>query len=184
MIGELAGPYVQNVLHLPVDNITLVFAPAGVGLVLGGVMMPFLTRWLGKGRAIALGSVFTAAALILLPLGRFVIVHTVVLMPWLLFFVGAMAFILGLALDTVNIPAQTVMQEHAPEDVRGRVFAFQSMLYNAGAIPVILFVGVIADSLGIETVLYILAAAVIAFQVWARFYIGAVRSKASTNIPK
>jgi Na+/melibiose symporter-like transporter len=184
VIGELAGPYVQNVLHLPVGNITLIFAPAGVGLVLGGVVMPRLTRWLGNQRAIALGSVFTAAVLILLPPGRFVIVHNAVLMPWLLFFIGAMAFILGLALDTVNIPAQTVMQEHTPEDVRGRVFAFQSMLYNAGSIPVILFVGIIADSLGIETVFYILAAAVLAFQLWTRFYVRVPYSKTPTNTAK
>jgi Na+/melibiose symporter-like transporter len=184
VIGELAGPYVQNVLHLPVGNITLIFAPAGVGLVLGGVMMPLLTRWLGKERAIGLGSVFTAVSLILLPLGRFVIIHNAFLMPWLLFFVGAMAFILGLALDTVNIPAQTVMQEHTPEDVRGRVFSFQSLLYNAGSIPVILFVGVIADSLGIETVLYILAAAVLAFQLWTRFYLRASRSNTPANTAK
>ena len=170
VIGELAGPYVQNVLHLPVANISLIFAPAGIGLVLGGLVMPRLTRLLGKSRTIALGSVCTAAALILLPLGRFVIVHVSFFVPWLLFFVGAIAFILGMALDMVNIPAQTVMQERTPEDVRGRVFAFQSTLYNAGSIPVILFAGVIADTLGIETVMYILAAAVLLFQGWTRFY--------------
>lgn len=170
VVGELAGPYVQNVLHLPVSNISLIFAPAGVGLVLGGVLMPRLTRLLGKVRTIAVGSVCTAASLILLPLGRFVIIHVPIFIPWLLFFVGAMAFILGLALDMVNIPAQTMMQEHTPENVRGRVFAFQSMLYNAGSIPVILFAGLIADTLGIETVMYILAGAVLLFQGWTRFY--------------
>src|SRR5581483_9012807 len=61
VIGELAGPYVQDVLHLPVANITLIFAPAGIGLVLGGVLMPSLTRLLGKVRTIALGSVCTEA---------------------------------------------------------------------------------------------------------------------------
>ncbi len=170
VVGELAGPYVQNVLHLPVSNISLIFAPAGVGLVFGGVLMPRLTRLLGKARTIAFGSICTAASLILLPLGRFVIIHVPIFIPWLLFFVGAMAFILGLALDMVNIPAQTMMQEHTPENVRGRVFAFQSMLYNAGSIPVILFAGLIADTLGIETVMYILAAAVLLFQGWTRFY--------------
>jgi Na+/melibiose symporter-like transporter len=170
VIGELAGPYVQNVLHLPVANISIIFAPAGIGLVLGGLLMPRLTRLLGKGRTITLGSICTAACLVLLPLGRFVIVHVSFFAPWLLFYVGAMAFILGVALDMVNIPAQTLMQQRTPEDVRGRVFALQSTLYNAGSIPVILFAGVIADTLGIETVMYILAAAVLLFQWWTRFY--------------
>lgn len=170
VIGELAGPYVQDVLHLPAENISLIFAPAGIGLVLGGALMPFLTQWWGRTRTIALGSVLTAAGLILLPAGRFVIAHITVLQPWLLFYIGVIAFILGIALDMVNIPAQTVMQERTPEEVRGRVFSFQSMFYNAGSIPVILFAGIIADTLGIETVMYILAASVLVFQWWARFY--------------
>ena len=31
------------------------------------------------------------------------------------------------------------------------MFSFQSMLYNAGSIPVLLFAGVIGDTLGVET---------------------------------
>ena len=53
------------------------------------------------------------------------------------------------------------------EEVRGRVFSFQNMLYNAGSIPVILFAGVIADTLGIERVMYLMAASILGFQWWA-----------------
>ncbi len=70
----------------------------------------------------------------------------------------------------VNIPAQTMMQEQAPEEERGRVFSFQSMLYNAGSIPVLLFAGVIADTLGVETVMYVVAAAILGFSWWAARY--------------
>lgn len=167
VIGELAGPFVKNVLHLPADDISIIFAPAGFGLVLGGALMPYLTGWLGKRRVIAVGSICTAAGLAVLPLGRFISSEVGALGPWAHFFVGAMAFIIGIALDMINIPAQTVMQEHAPEDVRGRVFSFQAAFYNGGSIPVILFAGVLADRLGIETVLYLLAASLLGFQLWA-----------------
>jgi hypothetical protein len=50
------------------------------------------------------------------------------------------------------------------------VFSFQSAFYNAGSIPVLLFAGVIGDTLGIETVMYILAAAVLVFSWWAAHY--------------
>ena len=50
------------------------------------------------------------------------------------------------------------------------MFSFQSMLYNAGSIPVLLFAGVIADTVGIETVMYLLAAAVLGFRLWASRY--------------
>ncbi len=88
----------------------------------------------------------------------------------ILFYVGAVTFVLGIALDMLNIPAQTMMQQQAREEERGRVFSFQSMFYNAGSIPVLLFAGVIADILGVEIVMYILAAAMLVFSWWAARY--------------
>ena len=88
----------------------------------------------------------------------------------ILLFVGAITFVLGIVLEMVNIPAQTVMLEQAPVEERGRVFSFQSAFYNAGSIPVLLFAGVIGDTLGIETVMYILAAAMLVFSWWAARY--------------
>ncbi|HEV2655251.1 MAG TPA: MFS transporter, partial [Ktedonobacteraceae bacterium] len=87
-----------------------------------------------------------------------------------LLLVSGLTFFIGIALDLVNIPAQAVMQEQAPEEERGRVISFQSMFYNAGSIPVLLFAGAIADILGIETVLFLLAAAILIFSWWAVRY--------------
>ncbi|HJT58620.1 MAG TPA: MFS transporter [Ktedonobacteraceae bacterium] len=170
VVGELAGPFVVNVLYQPVGYLPLIFAPAGIGLVLGGVLMPLLTRRLGKNRAIAIGSLSTAAGLILIPVGRFIWLHLGPPLSGFLYIVAALMFFMGIALDLINIPAQTVMQEHAPEEERGRVFSFQSMLYNAGSIPVLLFAGAIADILGVETVIFMLAASVLGFRWWAARY--------------
>jgi Na+/melibiose symporter-like transporter len=170
VIGEQAGVFVQRILGLPVDDLTILFAPAGFGLVLGGLAMPLLARYVDKERIIAVGSIFTAAGLILLPASQIITRRVSFLQPWSLFIVGALAFVLGVALDMVNIPAQTVMQERAPEEERARVLSFQFMLYNAGSIPVLLFAGVISDTLGIDTVMYGLGAAVLLFQWWASRY--------------
>lgn len=170
VIGEQAGVFVQRILGLPVDDLTILFAPAGFGLVLGGLLMPLLARVLNKGRIIALGSIWSALGLILLPASQIVTRRITVLQPWSLFIVGLLAFVLGVALDMVNIPAQTVMQERAPEEERARVLSFQFMLYNAGSIPVLLFAGVVSDTLGIDTVMYGLGTATLAFQWWASRY--------------
>src|SRR6266536_5190750 len=170
VIGELAGPFVVNVLHLPVKDMPIIFAPAGIGLVLGGLFMPYLTQRLGKGRVIALGSVSTAIGLILIPLGRFTWSRLALPATGELFLISGITFFIGVALDLINIPAQTVMQEHAPEEERGRVFSFQSTFYNAGSIPVLLFAGAIADIVGIETVMFLLAAAILLFRWWAARY--------------
>ncbi|MEO7021651.1 MAG: MFS transporter [Ktedonobacteraceae bacterium] len=170
VIGELAGPFVQQVLHLPVDNLTLIFAPAGFGLVLGGIVMPLLTRYLGKGFSITVGSILTAMGLVMLPLSQVLTKQISFLHTWSFFIVGATAFVLGVALDMINIPAQTVMQERAPEEERARVFSFQFMLNNAGSIPVLLFAGLIADTLGIATVMYGLGVAILLFLWWTSHY--------------
>lgn len=170
VIGELAGPFVVTDLHLPVQDMPLILAPAGVGLVLGGLLMPALTQRLGTSRTITLGSVCSAVGLILLPLGRFIWSQLALPAPGTPIMVSTIAFFLGVAVEMVNIPAQTVMQEQAPAEERGRIFSFQSMLYNAGSIPVLLFAGVIADTLGIETVMYLLAATILGASRWAARY--------------
>lgn len=170
VIGELAGPFVVNVLRLPVQLLPLIFAPAGIGLVLGGALMPMLTRWLGINRTIAVGSISAAIGLLLIPIGRFVLEHLAVPAIDILIFVSVVTFFIGVALDMVNIPAQAEMQDRAPEEERGRIFSFQSMLYNAGSIPVLLFLGAIADLLGVETVLFLLAGGILLFRLWAFWY--------------
>ncbi|HEU0000783.1 MAG TPA: MFS transporter [Ktedonobacteraceae bacterium] len=170
VIGEVIGPFVVNVLHLPVQAMPIILAPGGLGLVLGGLLMPALTRRLGQNRTITLGSLCTAACLILIPLGHFLWLRLALPTAGILYYVGAVTFILGVALDMVNIPAQTVMQEQALEEERGRLFSFQSMLFNAGSIPVLLFAGVIGDTLGSEAVMYILATAILCFCWWAARY--------------
>ena len=170
VIGELAGPFIVNVLHQPVQELPIIFAPAGVGLVLGGLLMPSITRRLGKERTIALGSLCSAISLILIPVGRFIWSKLALPAEGVLFLVAAITFVLGITLDMVNIPAQSVLLEHAPREERARVFSFQSTLYNAGSIPVLLFAGVIADTLGIETVMFLLAGAMLGFRQWAVRY--------------
>src|SRR5579885_1068684 len=123
VIGELAGPFVQNVQDLPV-----VFAPAGVGLILAALFMPRLTRRFGKRRVMTAGSIITGIGFFLLPSGQIVFSRIPVINRWEIVYIAGMTFIMGAALDMLNIPAQTILQEHTSEDVRGRVFSLQSML--------------------------------------------------------
>lgn len=166
-IGELAGPFVQQILHLPVDNITMLFAPAGIGLVLGGILMPQLTRFMGTSFTIKLGGILTALGLVLLPLSQAPVATTQIhlLRTQPLIIIGAISFVLGIALDMINIPAQTVMQERSPEDERARILSFEFMLTHAGSIPALLAAGVLADVVGIPLVMYG-SAVLIVFCVW------------------
>jgi hypothetical protein len=79
-------------------------------------------------------------------------------------------FLAGVALDFINIPAQTAIQELTPDWIKGRVLALQLMLYNACSIPVILFIGAIADLFGIDRVIYLISICVLAFGLWGIYY--------------
>ena len=164
VIGELATPFVTHLLKLPANTMAIVFAPAGIGLVIGSLVMPRITARLGKSRAILVGLGALAVLLTLLtfaPLLPQALKLTAV--PLLMFCAGA-------ALDFINIPAQTAVQEYTPDWIKGRVLALQIMLYNACSIPIILFIGAIADLFGLANVLYLLAACQIAFGIWGFLY--------------
>src|SRR5256714_2228503 len=50
VIGELATPVVTKLFQLPPSSMAVVFAPAGVGLVVGSLFMPRIARRIGKTR--------------------------------------------------------------------------------------------------------------------------------------
>jgi len=52
VIGELATPLVTRLFKLPASSMAIVFAPAGVGLVVGSLSMPRILQRLGKELAI------------------------------------------------------------------------------------------------------------------------------------
>jgi hypothetical protein len=56
----------------------------------------------------------------------------------------------------VIVPSQTIIQERAPAEIRGRVFAVQLVLSNVvGMIP-LLFLGELADLIGVDWTLLLL----------------------------
>jgi Na+/melibiose symporter-like transporter/ADP-heptose:LPS heptosyltransferase len=175
VVGELAGPFISRVLHLPANYLAVIFGPAGIALVAGGVLMPFLTHKLGMWRTIYIGVFGTAISFVLLPLGQHIFGAISILAGAI--FVMSISFFIGFFLDLMNIPSLTQLQQLTPESERGRIFAFQSMLYNAATIPMVLGTGYIADRIGIETVMYGIAVAVLCFQIWAMRYSYAARHK-------
>jgi sugar phosphate permease len=90
--------------------------------------------------------------------------------PLLIITIGIFMFIAGAAFDLVNIPSNTTMQELSPDRIKGRVLALQIVLYSACSIPIILFIGMLSDLIGIDHVLYVMAACELAFGIWNIYY--------------
>lgn len=161
VIALLASDIVTEMLGLNANAMAFVFAPAGIGLVAGSLFTPRIMHALKRSQTIFIGIVALTLATVLVPsltmLAKFLAPHTWNSNPLLTITVALLMFIAGVALDFVNIPAQTTMQELSPDWIKGRVISLQLVLYNACSIPVILFIGGLSDLYGIDRVLYILA---------------------------
>lgn len=174
VIGELATPVVTKLFQLPPSSMAVVFAPAGVGLVIGSLFMPRIARYLGKSRAVFIGSISLAITVTLLPLLSLLTYilgqHGINFKPIQFAIAPIVMFAAGFEIDFINIPAQTAIQENTPEWIKGRVLALQLMLYSAVSIPIILGIGAIADAFGIANVIYLVALCMLAFGIWGRYY--------------
>lgn len=174
LIGQLAPLLVTKLLGLDLNLMPLIFAPAGVGLVLGSLFMPRIAKALGTSRTILIGCITLAVLVLLIPLATLLAQHLeqqgLHVQPLLVSVVGLMMFLAGVALDFLNIPASAAMQEKTPDWIKGRVLALQLALFNGVSIPCILLVGWISDSFGLPIALYFLALCVAIFGAWGVYY--------------
>lgn len=175
LIGELAGPFVQQVLRRPAADMSIILAPAAIGLVGASILMPRITGRVGKVRLTTIGFIALAIGFLLLPgsqgLAWYFYHAQGASSPMLLLTTITLVFLLGIAMACVNIPTQTMMQEHTPEAVRGRVFSLQIMIYNAGSIPVLLFAGIFAQYIGFNWLICLIAFSMLLFCYWGIRYI-------------
>ncbi len=174
VISQLATPIVTQLLLLPPNTMAVVFAPAGIGLVVGSVFLPRVICRLGGSRTILDGIIGLTVVTLALPLIT-VLARTLFPLSWhsnpiFLFIFAVLMFAAGIALNFINVPAQTAMQALTPNWIKGRVLALQLVLYNACSIPIILFIGAFSDLFGIEHVLYILAFLEAIFGIWGIHY--------------
>jgi Major Facilitator Superfamily. len=174
IIGQLALPIVKQMLGLQPDMMAFVFAPAGIGLVVGSFLMPRVLERLGRSQTVFIGTTVMSIAMLLAPLAA-LLAHILMPHAWnqnplLLIVVGILMFFAGMSLDCINIPAQASMQERSPDWIKGRVLSLQLVLYNAVSIPIILFTGALTDLFRVDRVLYMIAVCVFLFGLWSLSY--------------
>jgi MFS family permease len=163
VIAMIAPQFVTDFFNRPPAAAALVFVPAGVGLVIGSALVPRIARRLGYTLTVFIGVVTLAISSALLPLVRAIASSpTLHIQNWYyawpyVALILLLTFIIGVALDLINVPAQTILQERAPDWIKGRVLAVQALLLNAVTIPFVLIMGRIADIAGLMTAIEVLA---------------------------
>jgi MFS family permease len=170
LFAILIPRYMRDVIDVPADSAALVFAPTGIGALIGLRFIPVFAKK-GKNRVVVIGLAGIAVCLVLLALvnpiaelwesapasvdpSRFLRVS--LLQALVMCFAGPMGFFYAL----LNAPAQTVLHERAPPEMRGRIFATQVVSANFISLVPLLAIGAITDLLNVTVVLLLLAAIV------------------------
>jgi MFS family permease len=166
LFAVLVPRYMKDTLGVSADNAAFVFAPTGVGALLGLRFLPWFADRIGKARVVAVGLGGIGLCLVTMslvePLATLLERMGVdpggvggqgLLWTLTMFF----AFPLGLSYALLNAPAQTVLHERAPAEMRGRIFTTQVVSANFFSLMPLLVVGAITDYLGISAVLALIA---------------------------
>lgn len=161
IVAMIAPRFVQLYFHKPAELAAMVFVPAGIGLVVGSVATPNIVRRFKYARTVTAGIIFLAGSMAFLVIGYTTAPYIYGKDWWNAwpYLIGmlALTFLIGIGLDLINVPAQTMMQERSPDWVKGRVLAVQIMLLNAITVVFVPAVGWIADHLGLSNALLVVA---------------------------
>lgn len=170
LFAVLVPRYMQAILKVAPDKAVTIFAPVGIGAILGLRALPMIVARFGKNRTVIIGLLGIALCLVALGLIEPIAIllkHTESLNPFgreragglSILVVMTMAFAgpLGFTYALVNAPAQTVLHERAPLEMRGRVFAAQVVLANAAGVLPLIVAGSVADIFGVSPVLFAIA---------------------------
>jgi MFS family permease len=165
IVAAIAPKFVNVFFNRPPAYAALVFFPAGIGLVIGSALVPEVAKRLRYARTVATGIITLGVCAVLLPLVR-ALAETTLGRGWweswlYLGIAMFLIFLVGVALDLINVPAQTLVQERSPDWVKGRVLALQGMVLNAVTVPAVLLVGVLADRLTLPATLELVAIAIV-----------------------
>ncbi len=172
LFAVLVPRYMQAILKISPDKAVTIFAPVGIGAIIGLRALPMIAARFGKSRTVIIGLVGLSLCVVALgliePVSR-LLDSTDHLHPFgsgseragglsiLVLLTMAFAGPLGFTYALVNAPAQTVLHERAPAEMRGRVFAAQVVLANAVGILPLIVAGSVADIFGVSVVLFAIA---------------------------
>ena len=157
LIAALAPNFVATVVGLPPADIGYLVAPAGIGVIVGVVIVPRLSSRFRRDTLIDWAVVVGGLSLLLLALSREVLTRLLApsVVPEMLevAVAGGLAAVLGICNALVLVPSQTILQERSHEHIRARVYATFFTITSVVSFIPIFFAAAAADLFGVVTVL-------------------------------
>jgi MFS family permease len=169
IFDALIALYVRDRLAAPPQVFTSVVSLVGAGTLVGAGLVGWLGRMAPRTTLIAFGIV--ALGMTMLPLAAFS--RTSITL--------ATSLCMGLAVACVILPAQTLMQEEAPPELLGRVFAAINALILLAKLVSVIGAATAAAWIGIGPMYYLVATMLLATGLVAYAYTR-VRGIAATAV--
>lgn len=179
IFGTLGLTFVQQTFGLASDRAWILLLPAGVGLVGGALLMGRFSARARKEDLINIGLLIMGAGIAVL--GGVAVLTSVVngasqrvtgFITSHIHHMGAyniglippamvISLLIGVAMAMSTIPAQTLVFERTPSDVRGRILAMQQLIGGAAPIIPLLTIAPLADVFGTSSVMTGLGIAIV-----------------------
>lgn len=159
MMAVLVPGFLEKSLQIKATDASYVLIiPLGLGIVTGGLILGRFGSRLIKRKLVAKGILFTG-------LLSFVVGIAPLISPAIQYFRHAKpvpffyqpplatilfvgSFLIGIALISILIPSQTVLQENTPEKDRGKVFSTLGVVMAGLSLIPVLLIGLLADLFG------------------------------------
>lgn len=165
ILGTLAPGFADRVMGIDIRDASVII----IGPVVGGVLMGSL--WVGnvgfrynRSKLINTGIISAGVTLvvvsIIIYLKRFTGFHFLFEDQVIVPLVISLFFLLGIANSLLDVPANSMLQDHAEGDMRGRVYGVLSAAVGGIGILPVLLGGILADAIGVGKVISILGAVI------------------------
>ncbi len=159
VLAVLLPSFLERVLQINATNASyIVVIPLGIGMVIGALLLGKIGHLFSR-RMIVGRAVLVAGTLLLLvgaaPLLSPAVQHfpkpkplPFIHQPSLSTVMALGSLLLGMAVVSIIIPSQTVLQESTKEEDRGKIFGVLVALMSGFSLPPILFAGILSDIFG------------------------------------
>lgn len=171
LLGTLGPGFADKVLHIDIrDASLLIVGPAVLGILLGVLWVGTIGYKHHPMRLINIGVNAAGWVLVVIALTvRFLRIpgfswlyqtHVILPLEILLF------FLLGVANSLLDVPANAILQAKAQGSLHGRVYGMLTAFVGGVGILPIIAGGVLADTVGIGKVIFILGACIIVYGIY------------------
>jgi MFS family permease len=177
MFAAIGPGYATQVLRIRVESFPVLFVtPAIIGVVFGAIIIGSFLHNVSRTLLTKFGLYIMGFSILCLPYGSRVesraITHTInfylphILSINILHIMVILAFVLGFAIAFVFIPANTILQEEAGDEIRGKIYGLLNTFVGIMSVVPVVLAGGLSDLFGVKVIvtgvgLLVLAVAVI-----------------------